>query len=510
MTIKDSVLRALRLPRHSSAKTGASVVNRCTRGGGCVPLKIRGETTLQLIVPLVILLFILFGIAMIMPSLSPTKTLALAGGVVVFVVSFVSTEIALYILIFSMLLSPEFVVGTTAGATLGRGVTLRVDDFLLVIIGFSWVARMAINKELGLFLRTPLNKPIAYYIIICLVSTLLGAVFGRVDLKTGFFFVLKYFEYMIVYFMVANHLQSKKQLQYFLWALLLACAIVSIIGMTEIPGGGRVSAPFEGEVGEPNTFGGYLVFMMAIITGLLVTSPFLYQRCAYGLLLFLCAIPLFYTQSRSSYLAAIPAFISFIWIFERKYWIIPALLLLGLSLPYIAPKPAKERISYTFTQGRERKDVVTIAGIKLDTSTSERLRSWKEASRDWYKHPILGFGVTGYRFVDAQYVRVVTETGFLGVSVFFILMATIFREALNVKRTVTDPLHKGLAGGFLAGFVGLLFHAIGANTFIIVRIMEPFWFAAAMVIMIPEIEKMEDHSPDASTTRASTATGLLP
>jgi O-antigen ligase len=249
--------------------------------------------------------------------------------------------------------------------------------------------------------------------------------------------------------------------------------------------------------------------MMAIITGLLVSSPFLYQRVAYGLLLILCAIPLFYTQSRSSYLAAIPAFLSFIWIFERKYWIIPALLLLALSLPFIAPRPTKDRISYTFTQGRDRRDVVSIAGIKLDTSTSERLRSWKDASKDWIKHPIIGFGVTGYRFVDAQYVRVITETGFLGAIVFFILMATIFREALQAKRLAADPLHKGLAGGFLAGFVGLLFHAIGANTFIIVRIMEPFWFTAAMVVMIPEIEKNEDQLPGMSTTSASTATGLL-
>jgi hypothetical protein len=37
----------------------------------------------------------------------------------------------------------------------------------------------------------------------------------------------------------------------------------------------------------------------------------------------------------------------------------------------------------------------------------------------------------------------------------------------------------------------MLFHAIGANTFIIVRIMEPFWFLAGMVVMMPEIEKRE-------------------
>jgi len=42
--------------------------------------------------------------------------------------------------------------------------------------------------------------------------------------------------------------------------------------------------------------------------------------------------------------------------------------------------------------------------------------------------------------------------------------------------------------GFLAGFIGLLFHAIGANTFIIVRIMEPFWFTLALVIMLPQLK----------------------
>jgi len=51
-----------------------------------------------------------------------------------------------------------------------------------------------------------------------------------------------------------------------------------------------------------------------------------------------------------------------------------------------------------------------------------------------------------------------------------------------------DPLHRGISMGFLAGFIELLVHSIGANTFIIVRIMEPFWFVTGMVAMIPELE----------------------
>jgi O-antigen ligase len=448
----------------------------------------QGQTTLQLVLPLVLLLFVLVAFAMVIPSLSPLKTLALAGGVVVFVLSFVSTEIALYILIFSMLLSPEFIIGNTEGSFSGRGLTLRMDDFLLVIVGFSWLAKMAINKELGLFLKTSLNRPIAYYLAVCLISTLLGSILGRVDLKTGFFYILKYFEYVIIFFMVSNHLKDRRQLQNYVWAMLLTCAVVSVIGMANVPAGERVSAPFEGRVGEPNTFGGYLLFMICICAGLsLAIDSFRNQIiCAFLILLF--SVPLFYTQSRSSYMAAIPAVLSFLWLSKKKHWVLPLILLTGLLLPYIAPQQAKERIAFTFTQGRDRKDVVTVAGIKLDTSTSARLISWREAIEDLYDHPILGYGVTGYKFVDAQYVRVAAETGLVGLAIYLFLMTAIFRESHRVHASATDPFDKGLAAGFLAGFIGLLFHAIGANTFIIVRIMEPFWFVAAMVMAIPSLE----------------------
>jgi O-antigen ligase len=242
-------------------------------------------------------------------------------------------------------------------------------------------------------------------------------------------------------------------------------------------------------VGEPNTFGGYLVFMICIVMGLLQASNSFRNQLIYGFLLLLYAIPLFYTQSRSSYLAAIPAVLSFVWLSKKKQWIFPLVLLMGLALPYITPRLAKERVAYTFTQGVNRKDSVELFGVKLDTSSSARLLGWQEAARDWLKHPVLGFGVTGYRFVDAQYIRTISETGFLGFFFFVLLLFIIFKNARRAIADTEDPFHHGLAMGFLAGFIGLLFHAIGANTFIIVRIMEPFWFLAGIVMMLEGIER---------------------
>ena len=449
----------------------------------------RGQTTVELILPLVIVLFMLVALAMVIPTLSVIKTFALLAGVVIFIASFASTEMALYVLIFSMLLSPEFMVGTTQGGSLGRGVTLRLDDFLLAIVGFSWLAKMSINKELGLFLKTPLNKPIAFYVIMCMVSTLFGAISDRVDLKTGFFYVMKYFEYMVVYFMVVNNLSTKDQAKRYVWAMLITCVIVSLISAAQIPSGERVSAPFEGAVGEPNTFGGYLVFMISITMGLFLQSISTRERLIYSSFIFLFVLLLLYTRSRSSYVAAIPAMLTFILLSGKKHWLIPAFLLAGILMPFIAPNVAKERVAYTFTQGINQKEAVEVAGVILDTSTSARLKTWAKASKDWAKHPIIGYGVTGYGFIDAQYMRVITEAGFLGLIFFFILMGTIFRETYDSFKKAKDPFFKGLSMGFIAGFVGLLFHGLGANTFIIVRIMEPFWFMAALVVMIPKLEE---------------------
>jgi len=42
--------------------------------------------------------------------------------------------------------------------------------------------------------------------------------------------------------------------------------------------------------------------------------------------------------------------------------------------------------------------------------------------------------------------------------------------------------------GFFAGTVAMIVHGLFANTFIIVRIMEPFWLIGGFVVIIPILE----------------------
>jgi len=430
------------------------------------------------------------------PTILIWATLAFA----IFVASFVNIEWGLYILIFSMLLSPEISIGETAGASLGRGVTLRAEDFLLVVIGFSWFAKNAVNKEVGFFLKTPLNKAIFFYILTCLVSTGFGVMAGRVDAKTGSLYVLKYIEYFIVYFMVVNHLKSTEQIKRFVFCLLLTCFITGIIGILQIPGGERVSAPFEGEIGEPNTFGGYLLFLGAITAGLLLKAQNGRSKQLFIFLILAIVPSLLFTQSRASYLGLIVACFV-IGMLTRHRIIITGFLTIGLFLsPVFLPQEVKDRILYTFTQPQEAGQV-RIGEIRLDTSTSARIESLKQIMEDWPKKPIIGYGVTGYVFLDSQYPKVLIETGIVGLIAFLYLLYSIFKLAIRRMKDVKTPYFKGLAIGFLAGYIGLLFHAIGANTFIIVRIMEPFWFFAGIIAVLPELERQHQEQPQEDQPR---------
>ncbi len=426
-------------------------------------------------------------LGLLVASSSPAHVVLAIGLMVIFTVSFVNTEWGLYILIFSMLLSPEVYLGATAGTSLDRGVTLRLEDLLLVVIGLSWFARSAVVKELGLFLKTPLNLPIFLYMLVCVLSTGFGFMAGRIEFKTGALYVLKYFEYFVVFFMMVNHVRSGTQVKRFVFCLFLTAFIVAVIALFQIPAVERVSAPFEGDIGEPNTFGGYLLFIGMTAAGIAVKAKD--ARTRHLLLLFiLCLVPpFFFTQSRSSYLAFIPAGLSLALMAERRF-VIVGLVCVGLMLsPLFLPEIVKQRIRYTFTQPEEPGQI-RIGDVRLDTSTSARLQSWKEVLRDFTRHPFLGHGVTGYTFVDAQFPRVLAETGLLGMAAFLYLLAAVFKLAWRRFREAREPYYRGLVMGFLAGFVGLVVHSLGVNTFIIVRIMEPFWFFVGIIVVMPTLQ----------------------
>lgn len=418
---------------------------------------------------------------------TPTIGVHAAVGFLIVLTAFTSVSAALYLLIASMLLSPEIAIGRIDGRGVGgREVSFRMDDILLVVIGVSWLVKNIIYRELALFRETPLNRPIAVYMVICVVATLMGVLNGHVRPTSGFFFVLKYFEYFFVFFMVVNHVRSQQQVVGLVIALLTVGWIISLYAIYQIPSGQRASAPFEGESGEPNTLGGYLVFLLAVMTGLLLHVQIGPIRIALLVLGGFAILALMATLSRSSYLAGAVLLMAVGLTQWRRPRVLTVLLVIIMLIPLLAPANVKQRVNETFF-GRQYGGEIKVGNVGLDLSTTERLRSWEYVLKDWVHDPILGRGITGYAWADAQYVKILGETGLAGLAAFGFIVYRLWRCARESFLSQTDPFAKGLAHGFLLGLVAMLAHGVGANTFIIIRIMEPFWLCAGLVIVLPTL-----------------------
>ena len=185
-------------------------------------------------------------------------------------------------------------------------------------------------------------------------------------------------------------------------------------------------------------------------------------------------------------MAAGPMFLTFVVLSEKRKWLMLALLVSVLLIPHIVPKEIISRYKETFMKSTIS---VKVAGVDVGYSASARIRSWKSAMKDWPKHPLLGYGITGYRFIDGMYIRTLVELGLLGFFAFAWLLYSVFKHALRVYREIDGIYSRGLVMGFIAGFVAMLTNAVPLNTFIIIRVMEPFCFFAGIVIMLPALEK---------------------
>jgi O-antigen ligase len=175
---------------------------------------------------------------------------------------------------------------------------------------------------------------------------------------------------------------------------------------------------------------------------------------------------------------------------KAKPVLLVLLLIVVLALPLLSPQAVKDRFTSTFEDGK----VYTVFNkqITLEPSAAARIEIWKDIIKKWSKRPFLGYGITGVGLVDSQYALVLGETGLIGLLGFIWLMTAIFRAGKKTLNLVRDDWARGLTIGFLAGFIGLLVQAISANVFIIVRVMGPFWFLTALIVVLPRLYQKEE------------------
>ncbi len=434
----------------------------------------------RVILTLLFPVLLCIGILLLYQLIFQEKSIVLFGVIAVlfFIICFSSIRVSLILLIFSMLLSPEIGVAQTPG----REVAIRFDDLLLFIMTISWLARMAVFSDLGIILKNPLNKPIFLYSALIIASTVLGTMNGTVNPALGFFFVLKMIEYFILFIIVVNYVRKEEDIHQLLSSLLIVFGIICLFCMFQVITGGDITAPFEGEKAERNTLGGYLVLMASVAAGVMLYTESRFEKLLIASCLPLFVVVLLFSISRSGWVSGITALIILFVSTRQKGIFFVLVMIILLIFPFFIPEVVQERFNFTFFQNSRFGSQVQVGSILLDTSTSARIFSYKLIISRFMEHPFLGFGVTGFGFIDGQFFRTLIEVGILGFGSFLWLLRSVHRSIRYAMKFDYTPRLMGMTVGFYAGFWATIIHAVSANSFIIVRIAEPFWCLTGLIV----------------------------
>lgn len=443
-----------------------------------------------LLVPVVTILVLYIGKYVTTAPL--TLALSLLA-VIVGLVAFLNPSNGLLIIVFSMLLSPEISIGKVPGRDIG----LRVDDLLVIAVFIAWLTHISLDKNWKGFIRTPFNNLLMFMTFLYIVSTGIGIITGNVKPVTGFFYGLKYIEYLFIYWMASNIITSKEEVVKYLYAGLATFIIVMIYAYTLMGTTDRVYAPFDSQAGgEPATLGGYYLIVYGVLFSFMLHARTSLGRVAF-LALILISLPTFMkTLSRASFLGFVPMVLALLLLTRRRKLFFGLILLAGaLLIPILFQNfytETVDRIKYTFTGAHlPAYQSLKVGGATIeDQSALERVISWKRTVNVYFlKNPLtmmIGNGITGIRFTEGQFFLLLGELGLLGLITFYWLQLKIFATSYRLYKSSDDHVTQSLSLGLVAALIGLTFQSLTTNTFIIVRIMEPFWMLTAMVALLSE------------------------
>lgn len=419
---------------------------------------------------------------------NPSYTVALGASLVVFVLTILRVQFGLYVLTVAMLLSPEIEAGTV-GQHAERGLNLRYDDILIPIIFVGVLVKQAFEGRFVFWRPNPINPGILAYLGVCIVSSMraLHLNVPAWDESVAFFVILKMIEFYLVFWIISHVITNATDLHRQLVVFFVVSFIVCAYGFAAIGGPGRVSAPFEVGGTEPNTLGGYLMIIIAVSLGLFIYSPTPKWKILWGLLAFTAFVPFVMTLSRASYMSLFVALLM-LGIVTRKPLIVMAVLALVITAPFTMPTDVVDRVMYTFhPEGVDLAVGGIETDIKIDKSTYERVYVWEKVRFNMGVWPWLGGGVSWDTVLDSQYARVLIETGILGALAYAFLMIRLLRTSWQAFRWNQYWFFKGLSAGMFVTTVGLIVHGLGTISFLIVRIMEPYWMLMALTVVAREI-----------------------
>jgi O-antigen ligase len=195
----------------------------------------------------------------------------------------------------------------------------------------------------------------------------------------------------------------------------------------------------------------------------------------------LVAITLFatmYTFSRGGYLAVLFSVFVLGLLKDRKLLVILGVFL--FTWQTIVPTAVRQRVTMTED-----------ANGQLESSAQERVDLWKESWISIGHSPIVGNGFATFqlgqhtdnlRDTHNWYVKVMVETGIIGLTIAFILLQQVIALSFRLFRRANDPLYRGLGLGLFLAMCSCMIANCFGDRWTLLEITGILWVLAGAAV----------------------------
>ena len=416
--------------------------------------------------------------------------------------------LSIIILVIAIGLSPRFSVGHLAS---GRSIDLRAEDFVLLFFGIFWLINI-FKSGIRSVAKPPLFLPILAWLGLGLFSLVVNIFFDGLDAQKGFFFFLKGVEYFFLFFYVFYHIKNVDTAKFAidLWIIIGALHANWII--MELLSGSKITY-FYGpttliEPGGTSPGGGFLLLIFIFLFNILIyyylNLPIpIFQKILLSVVIISPVIGVISSGSRGIFAGLVAAMFASLFLAVSRKLFLRFLFLSLLALALVV-------VVFSFSQSLVLGRLFNVSEVKKNLDPSfefSRPAIWKQQLNDTLKPTTLlqsafrfTFGrgkavaLNGIGESHNQYIRNFVETGIIGSMVFLFLLYLIIKESLYIFFKSKDPFLIGVGAGLFSSTVVMMVIALFAESFIVVKTNEPYWFFAALTFALMNIYRSEDKS----------------
>lgn len=339
-----------------------------------------------------------------------------------------------------------------------------------------------------------LNNPTFLFAVLFLSMSLFSLYFNNYSIFIYINEARILFEPFFIYVAILLLEPEKEEIHFFIKSFVLSCCLLSLHGMyqyiTKVPTppewvdkdleGGVITTRAFSILRGPNILGDYLELSLPLPLIYLFKEKSQLKKALWAIPFLVIGGGLIVTLSRSAWISsAFSIFVSAFWLSHLLGIIV--ILVAGMLLVFV--KPIRIRILSLFTR----------TYLEKSMGSGGRIYQWTSGIINTSEHPLLGTGLGTYggvasysygfvarRSIDSAYIKVLSETGWLGFISFVPWVSWGVGSILTRFREEKDVIFLFIGAGLLAFLLNLftqnIFIAMGQGTAV-------FWALTAVGIV---------------------------